>query len=61
MRFGIQKCSDILPSVFKSGRTIVSSLLIYRAKEILEKTGYTVTYNPFGNNKSPSLTAFEKA
>lgn len=37
--------------------TIASSLLIYRDKEILEKAGYTVTYNPFGNYKSPSLTA----
>lgn len=37
--------------------TIVSSLLIYRAKEILKKAGYTVIYNPFENYKSPSLTA----
>ena len=31
--------------------------MIYRAEEILKKAGYTVTYNPFGNYKSPSLTA----
>lgn len=37
--------------------TIVSSLLIYRTKKILKKAGYTVTYNPFENYKSPSLTA----